>query len=85
MARNHLIACIRRLESRPSITKTAIKAEIFADRSVDWRSLRQEELRQPEGLRTPNWKTNLISQLLMRNFPHKWGVYETKPSKVFDV
>lgn len=73
-ARAHLIACIRRLEAMPNVTKTSIKAEIFADRTLDWRKLRQEELRQPNGLRAPNWKTNLITQLLMRRFPHVQGV-----------
>lgn len=65
-ARAHLAARIHLLEQVPQTTKTSIKAEIFADRSIDWRTLRDEEpLPRP-----PNWKTNLISRLLQRHFSH---------------
>lgn len=70
VAREHLVQRIRALESRPEMTKTSIKAAIFGDRTIDWRSMRQDVARNAEGRRPPNWKSDLVSQLLLRRFPH---------------
>lgn len=68
-SRQQLIQRLRELEQEPRITKTAIKAAIFADRSIDWRALRGEEGARVRPL-PPGWKASLVSRLLTRSFTH---------------
>ena len=77
VAKEQLIRRLRCLEEEPHITKTSIKARLFQDRTIDWKTLRREELRSGNITCPINWKTELITQLMVRQFQHGGARHRT--------
>lgn len=68
-AREHLRERVRAAEAQPRATKTAIKALLLRDPSINWHVLRAD-LAQSPSFRAQNWKADLVGALLHRPFPH---------------